>query len=112
MSDLDKEIISAITAQKTEIVAGLVKASADAVRQEIGWKIREAVAKEIGSWIEEECLPEVRKQILAKRAELIQHLSDGISESFKVAAAELTKKCTENMARGYHMDQLVKALFQ
>lgn len=111
MSDLDQEIMAAVSAQKTEIVAGLIKATADAVRQEIGWKIREAVANEIGKWIESECLPEVAKQLAEKRVEIIQQMHTAITECFKLAGEAAIKKCTDNLARGYHMDQLVKGMF-
>lgn len=111
MTDFDSEITRALASQRDEIVKSPITTSADAIRQEIGWKVREVVAKQITSWIEAEVIPEVQVQLVQRRAEIIAHISGCVAEAAKLAGEGIKKKAEENISKSWQFSKLTEALF-
>jgi hypothetical protein len=109
--DFDSEIARALSEQRGQIVQNIVAGAVNSIQGEIGWKVKEAVAKEVGEWIEKEVLPEVRQQLVARRAEVILQVVAGIEAAFKVGADALAKIAAERLGSSWNVQQLSKALF-
>lgn len=108
---LDEEISKALQNRKAEIVKGLVEGAVSSLQRDLGWKVAHATEEHITKFIKEEVLPEVQKNLTARKAEIVTSMLKGIDDALAKASEALTKKAAENLGNSWKMSELTKALF-
>lgn len=108
---LDAEIQRALQNRKEEIVKGLVEGAVSSLQRDLGWKVAHATEEHIAKFIKEDVLPEVQKDLEARKAEIVASMLSGIDAALAKASDALVAKAAANLGNSWKMGELTKALF-
>jgi hypothetical protein len=111
-NNMDVVLLESLKDNKEQIKAAVTQQLIERITSQYRYDIPEAIQKEVDAFVLEEVLPEIRKQLIANKAAIVEGatavaLSIG-SEVAKAVQAQIAK----NMASSYNLNKVFEALIR
>lgn len=111
-TELQDAISQELLKQKDAIVKGLVAGAIESVGRDLKWRAGEAAGKIVDEFIKTDVLPELQKELAARKVETVTALVSGVQLALKEAGNRLQEAAAKNLAQSWNLSKLSEALFK
>lgn len=104
-------LIQSLADNREAIKAHVKKVILDGISKQFQWELPQVVTKEVSKFMEEEIVPEIRKQLIADKDLIVEAATKAVQGIAIEVGTSLQKLAAEQLSNSYKVREIGKALF-